>query len=508
MKRTIIVTLSMIFVSCSDFLDRYPLDAPTSDTFWTSVENARLWINNLYRGLPTYEDFYFESMSDNAYTNVGTEYGNVNQVSSGSFQSNTGTIGNYWNYSYIRQCLEFLEKVEQIPNITQKEIDEMSAEAKFILAFKYYQLITLFRDVPLVKKTMAISESDIPKSSKNDVLDYILENLDFAIDNLKDVWSANETGRATKGAALALKSRVLLYNEQWADAASAAKQIIDSKSYQLHPKFGEVFLKSFNNKTKEVILARQYAKDVAVHGLNINYSHQLIGGYGSAMPLPSLVNDFECSDGFPIGESDLYDETDPFKNRDPRFYETFIYPYQTFAGVLYDPFKEGSSIQDQAKTYMYYRKYLNDMQNGETSTYVNWIIFRFADVLLMYTEAKNEESGPDNSVYEALDSIRVRAGMPRVDRTRYSNKETLRELIRNERRVELAAEGLRYFDIIRWRIAETTQNIELRSMEVPGMLPVKIIGKRVFDKTKHYVWPIPQSAIDDAKNLKQHDEWK
>ncbi|MBL7756180.1 MAG: RagB/SusD family nutrient uptake outer membrane protein, partial [Chitinophagaceae bacterium] len=150
---------------------------------------------------------------------------------------------------------------------------------------------------------------------------------------------------------------------------------------------------------------------------------------------------------------------------------------------------------------------------------VNWILFRYAEVLLTYAEAKNEATGPDESVYAAIDSVRLRAGMPAVDRVRYSSQATLRELIRNERRVELAGEGLRYFDIIRWRIAQTVLNKTVKSMDLSqwvdgpksGGQPVlveKNVQVRVFNPARNYVWPIPQTAIDRSKLLVQHDEWK
>lgn len=129
-------------------------------------------------------------------------------------------------------------------------------------------------------------------------------------------------------------------------------------------------------------------------------------------------------------------------------------------------------------------------------------------MLLNYAEAKNEASGPESSIYDALDLIRLRAGMPVVDRNRYNTKEKLRQFIRNERRVELVAEGHRYFDIIRWRIAEDVLNTTIKSFEIPGLFNAEVIETRVFDANKHYVWPIPQDAIDKAKNLEQHIEWK
>lgn len=504
MKKILFLLLLLTTFSCKDdFLSRYPLDSPSSETFWTSADNARLWINNLYLALPGSEDTNIENWSDNAMSRTAD---NGSVIGNGTYQSNAVIIQERWDYTYIRRCLEFLERVEEIPSITPEDKNSLSGQARFILAFEYFNLITLFRDVPLVTKTLAISESDVPKSPKAEVLAYLLEQLDKAIQELPATWPASENGRATKGAALALKARVLLYNSRWAEAAEAAKQVMNLGVYELHPKFGELFLKSFNNKTKEVILARQYADVVALHDIYRKYGMLGNAGYAFVLPLPELANSFECKDGLPITESPLYDPKNPFTNRDPRFGDTFIYPFQNLNGYYYDPFD--NTNLSFSLTYLHYRKYINDMKPTETFTYVNWILFRYAEVLLNYAEAQNEATGPDASVYDALDQVRVRAGMPKVDRARYNSQSTLRELIRNERRVELAGEALRYFDIIRWKTAEEVLNTEVKSLEVPGMLPVRVLETRIFDPARHYVWPIPQLAIDRANNLEQHTEWR
>ncbi|MFV0267092.1 MAG: RagB/SusD family nutrient uptake outer membrane protein [Draconibacterium sp.] len=185
----------------------------------------------------------------------------------------------------------------------------------------------------------------------------------------------------------------------------------------------------------------------------------------------------------------------------------FIVPFDTLSGVVYDPV---NNLDDRtpARTYIYFRKYIADMVTQQRTSWVNWILFRYADILLTYAEAKNEATGPDDSVYDAIDQIRRRAGMPVLDRRKYNSKDKLREAIRNERRVELAGEGLRYFDIQRWKTAEIVLNKQVVSFEIPSLLPLRIIHTRNFDPAKHYVWPIPQSAIDKAKNLEQHSEWR
>jgi hypothetical protein len=493
--------LIISLTACNDnFLDTVPLASPSDATFWTSESNATTWINYAYRSLPSANDYQFDSMSDDC---CGTGY----LIAQGLLEPASSIVSLKWDYTTIRHCLELLEHLDQLPNLSNDGKNKLAGQARFILSFKYFEMITLYRDVPFFDKVLSLEESDLPKTDKSKILSYILEQLDLAINELPISWSTSENGRATKGAALALKARVLLYNSKWAEAAEVSKVIMDMNVYQLHQNYNELFLTSFNNKTKEVILAHQYAKDLYTHTLCFAYGYYSIGGTSSSLPLPDLVNSYECKDGLPISESPLYNQLTPWDNRDPRFHMNFIVPFESIGGQKYDPVNNKDD-KNAAKTYVYFRKYIADMASQQRTMWVNWNIFRYAEVLLTYAEAKNEVSGPDASVYNALNQIRRRAGMPDIDEKRYNSKESLRGAIRNERRVELAGEGLRYFDILRWKIAEDVMNKEITSMVIPGLLPLRIIQTNHFDPKKHYVWPIPQSAIDNAKKLEQHAEWK
>ena len=501
---TFVLLLGSVSACKDDFLNTLPLTAPSDKLFWKSEQDAIFWINDAYRALPGAGDYVFNAMSDDAYT-TATANG---VVANGTYEPSSGIIGSKWGYGTIRHCLELLARVDGIPGIKPDLSNRLKGEAQFIIAFKYFEMVTLYRDVPLVDKVLPLSESDIPKSDKKVVLKYALDQLELAIPNLPVKYAtAADNGRITKGAALTLKARMLLFNDRWDEAAVAAKAVMDLNTYQLHPTFGEVFLTAFNNQTKEVILAYQYAKDLSVHTIQFSYGFYQVGGSGLSLPLPDLVNSFESTDGLPIAQSPLYNPLKPFENRDPRFSQTFITPFEMFAGLKYDPVNNKDD-KIQAKTYIYYRKYIADMVNQQRSSWVNWIIFRYADVLLMYAEGKNEATGPDETVYNALDQIRTRAGMPKVNRTQYATRETLRELIRNERRVELAGEGLRYYDILRWKTAEKALNKPVVSFAIPNVLAVQNIETRVFKPAKNYVWPLPQTAIDNATKLVQHPEWK
>lgn len=509
-----LICLVFFASSCSDFLERYPLDAPSMETFWMTPDQAEMWVNNLYTGLDGMEDAKYEPFSDNAF---GRDSHGANNIAKGTFETNDLRVREGWDYRHIRLCLEYFENVDRIPNMPQELLDKLSGQVHFLLAYRYYKLITFYRDVPLVTRSLSVDESDVPVSPKAEVLAYLLNELDAAISLLPVDWPASENGRITKGAALALKARVLLYNEQWTEAAEAAKEVMDSGVYGLHSNFGELFSATFNNRTNEVILAKQYAEVVNTHNMNLWYGPRTLNGHALIQPTAQLQEAFEMIDGLSIDESPLYDEHHPFDNRDPRYYATFLYHGRELNGAVLD--MTGSEY-GFSFTFLYFNKYINDFANGFRPSHVNWTVFRYADVLLMYAEAKNEAFGPDNSVYDALDLLRLRAGMPKVDRIRYASKESLRDFIRNERRVELAGEGLRYFDIIRWKTAEHVLNLTVMSMDLekwddgpldadgnPVLTP-KVTEVRTFNPSKHYVWPIPQEAIDRSKVLKQHAEWQ
>lgn len=497
----LITLLGWASVSCNDdFLDTPPLTSPSDDTFWTSEANAITWINNAYRSLPSANDYQFDSMSDDCV-------GAGDLVAQGLLMPTSGIAATKWDFTPIRHCLQLLEKLDAIPGLSEQGKKQLAGQARFILSFKYFEMISLYGDVPLVDKVLALPESDIPKTEKSKIIEYILAQLGTAYDELPLTWPASETGRITKGAALALKARVLLYNARWQEAAATAKQLMDLGQYELHANYAEVFQTAFNNKTKEVILAHQYAKDLYTHTLCFAYGYYSIGGTSSSLPLPDLVNAYECKDGLPVTESPLYDPKDFGNNRDPRFRMNFILPFESIGGQKYDPVNNLND-KNAAKTYVYFRKYISDMASQQRTMWVNWNIFRYAEVLLTYAEAQNEASGPDASVYEAINLIRKRAGMPAIDQKRHDTRDKLREAIRNERRVEMAGEGLRYFDILRWKIAEKVLNKEVVSIEVPGVLPLRIIHTRRFDAAKDYQWPVPQTAIDNAKNLKQNPAWE
>jgi starch-binding outer membrane protein, SusD/RagB family len=492
-KIFIVGLLTLNFMSCSDFLDKNPLDQISSEAFWKTAEEADMALAGVYARLRCWtfhhKDGSFDVMG-------GDAWGTLLDLSQGNIEPTSGSMVNtiYSDcYVGISSCNFFLANVEKTP-IDAAKLNKYKAEAMFLRALFYFTLTEHYGGVPLYTSPVTIEEALVKQSPKETVIEQVLSDLDFAIANLPDVAYTN--GHAVKGSALALKARVLLHNQRWADAAAAANQVIQDSKFRLYLDsddaegiaFRNLFLVQGQNNNPEILFSIRYLKPDVVHDLDIRFSW-----HGVLNPRQALVDAYECTDGLPIDESPLYDPDNWKLNRDPRLVLTIKahadsainssgqkmgFAYNNISGTGYNPVKycnwdelpiDYSTISDQ-----------------------DFIIIRYADVLLMYAEAKNEASGPDASVYAAINAVRDRVNMPPVPNG--LTKDQMRERIRHERRVELALEGSRYVDIKRWRIAEDI----IPQIVDPGG------AKRKFDPGKHYLLPFPQNEMDTNPNLEQN----
>ena len=329
--------------------------------------------------------------------------------------------------------------------------------------------------------------SKVAKSTADEVYAFILEDLDYAIANLPDL---PYTGHAVKGSAMGIKARVLLIQQKWSDAANLLQQIMASGKFSLYKSYPNIFLNAGQNDpdNHEIMFSCKYLAPYAPNGYGYNQE------YSSTIFLrPSYRDAFECADGLPISESPLYNPANPFANREPRFYYCVRQPGEDWADKLFFPYIQFNP------TGVENRKYLDPTVSGSYSdrSLCDWdfVLLRYADVLLMYAEAKNEASGPDASVYNAINQVRSRPGvnMPNVDQSKYNTKELLRDYIRHERQVELGIEGIRFFDLIRWKIADV-------------LLPTitDFDGNKLVFAQRQYLWPFPQSELDKNPNLVQN----
>ncbi|WP_209331725.1 RagB/SusD family nutrient uptake outer membrane protein [Lunatimonas salinarum] len=494
----VLIFASMIGQSCEEFLERNPTTQISSPTFWKNQKDADLALAGVYSRLNVntfnYEGVYsLDIMAGDA--NEGAQ--SLGASSVGSFaQGNIeavsgGLLANIYNECYrgIGSCNFFLDNIDRV-DMPESLRTVYKAEVQFLRALFYFNLVDFYGGVPLYTRPVTIEEASVPQSTKEQVIQQVITDLDFAIANLPNT-DYSSSGHAVKGSALALKSRVLLFMSDWAGAAAAAKQVMDEGKFSLFDNFKTMFLAEGQNNNPEIMFSTRY--------LNPDNSSQQdirLLWHGIWNPRAELRDAFECVDGLSISESPLYDPTDWKKNRDPRLLETIR--------AFTDPAVKASGEEVPFAWNGISQTGLSPVKGGNVETLPidyatrseqDWVLLRYAEVLLNYAEAINEAQGPNQSVYDAVNEVRARPGVEMPPLPAGLTQEQMRARIRNERRVEFAFEGMRYRDIKRWRTAEAYIN----TLVEPGS------GiKRVFDPSKHYLFPFPQSEIDINPNLVQN----
>ncbi|TKG93381.1 RagB/SusD family nutrient uptake outer membrane protein [Puteibacter caeruleilacunae] len=530
-KIALLLGILITFNACDDVLEKNPLDKLSDQSFWNSENDAKLALAGVYaidhnmwgegdwwsyRGL-----LWLEFASDNAYDRRGNK-SNQSKLANGLNVSTNGAVKNYWTASYkkIGRCNNFLE------NIVHTEMDEnlkaqMIAEVRFIRACQYFYMCQYWGGVPLVTKVQTIEEANnVTRASKADIVSFVRTELSEAVSGLPSSRPTEEKGRVTKAAALAFLGRLQMAEQQWGDAANTFKQIIDLGEYQIDDRYEELFLTS-GETSKEIIWASQVLQDDLGHAIMQHFLPYIAGGWHIHCPLNEIVDAYDCVDGLPISQSPLYDASKPFENRDPRLAMSVLLPNtSTFNGVLYvthpDSTKAMDRVPNKTKTGYGLRKYNDENYDGDTYKSGNDVpIIRYAEVLLSYLEAMIESGASiDQALLDAtINKIRGRAAvnLPAITET---NPDALRTLLRNERRVELAFEGIRYWDLLRWNIAHEVMTGKFYGAKIadgPSSTSYVVndngnyfVTERAFRKDVDYLWPIPQAERDINDKLEQN----
>lgn len=494
------VGLLLGLFSCNSVLEIDPTDRFTEVTFFKTKEHAEAAVNATYasylgNALLNMNSVNLENATPNAYCYVNN-FG-IDFIATGIHDAaNSPVINNCWGQCYagIGRANTLLSKIGDIPSTSLTEALRIRyiAECKFLRALFYTQLWALYGGVPLIiDKPDLEKQGNLPRNTADEVLAQIIKDLNEAQADLPTTYTATDKGRATKGAALALKARALLWAGKWTEAAAAAKSVMDLKVYSLFPDSRGTFYIE-NEGNSEVIFDAQYKFPEYVHSFDI-----ILDAFNTVAPLADLVNDFYMANGKPITDpSSGFDPKNPYMNRDPRFYATINYPGAKYKGAIVASTTYPRTGYGQKKYTIYKENEVPASTKTENQSELNYIFLRYADVLLMYAEAQNEAAGPDQSVYDALKLIRQRANMPEF--TSGLTKEQMRQEIRHERRIELAGEGMYYFDIRRWHTAEVVMN-----GDIYNYLGVKF-GSRKFNKDRDYLWPIPTTALQTNPALTQN----
>lgn len=540
--------------SCNDFLDREEDSFIDKTATFDSYNRTKQYLTYAYSLLPEglnrfSGDALLGAATDDACFAI--ESSNIQQFNNGSWNA-LSNPDNVWDryFAGIAKCCTLLEnsnhinldisrldpakRVEYENNL--KDIRMWRAEAHFLRAYFNFELLKRYGPIPIIKSTLDINKdySDTPRPTMKEVVEFIANDCDMAADSLElTPWrNMNDAfGRATKGAALALKSRLLLYAASplyvnfgdideankpsdatlWKAAADAAKAVIDLNQYELAPAYDDLFKNDFQNK--EYIFVRRYPSNSDFEKSNFPISY---GGKGGTNPSQNLIDDYEMLDGTAFDWSDPVKAAHPFENRDERLLATVLMNGVLFKGKRVATYPGGADAMpnpNATKTGYYLRKFLNEnvnIQTGGGSDGHVVPLFRLAEIYLNYAEALNEydPTNPDIAVY--LNKIRERVSLPDVPSG--LTQEQMRTLIHHERRVELAFEEHRFWDVRRWKVASSTLGAPVKGVKITQddagnftYSPVQV-EQRVF-QPKMYWYPIPQSEVLKLHHWEQNKGW-
>lgn len=525
----------LLFTSCNE-MDLAPTDKFTEATYWNSPEKATMVLNMAYSQM-TNNDYFFktEALSDNLYEGRGSS--NEKAISSGQADASNRRFYDEWKdcYAGIKTCHVFLENVDRIPNMDETLKTRMKAEARFIRAYLYFRLANWYGDVPLFDHDLSLTESKtIARTPKAEVIAFVQSELDAILEQLptKDEYAESDKGRITSGAVVAFKARIYLYNNEWENVVTWTEKLIktsDYGTYSLFPSYEGLFLPE-NEYNSEVILDLAYVPAVRTWGNYLDIAPLSVGGrVNSFAPTQELVNDYITLNGKTITAAGSgYSETDPYKNRDPRLAATVVFdnyqwkkPDGSFQTIYIKPGtapNEAAAVDEykgqgtnSTSTGYYLRKYYDPTSLAGFASGLNLILIRYADVLLMYAEAKNELGQMDQNLWnQTIRALRTRAGFTDPEALVYNgswSKADLQDIIRRERRSELAIEGTRIHDLRRWKTAEVVMNGYPHGAQYgdPATDNGYIrLDKRSFNKERDYLWAIPQSEKDINPALGQN----
>ena len=500
-------------MGCSnDFVERSSLTNIAEGNFWKNESDAFLALNGVYAVLQN-KSMYggnlngwqgfpgFDGIGDNAYNQFEWEGPGI--FMEGNITPASGQTAAIWNDSFrgIARANSVIKNVQEISEdlINNDTKKELLGQAYFLRALFYFNLSVYFEDAPLILEPQTVETAFVPKNSFDEITAQIIEDLKLAVEYLPTTHPDELFGYATKGAALGLFSRVQLYNQEYTGpfgVIELTNQIM-GLGYSLNPSYSELFTPDGEESPEVVFSVRFLRGDGTSSGEN--FSGTFAGTPKvDQRPMPNLVNDYYCIDGLPITASPLFNPSDERVNRDPRALAT-IY----FNGDQYfdDPVR---IFPGNGPTGYGMRKYIRRGADAEgnrefAEASQDFYLIRYADVLLMRAEAM-AETGDISGAAGLVNLVRTRVNMPLVEDVEGAvGQSQMIEIVRHERRVELALEGLRFIDLKRWG---TVEEAFQRALSDPvGPYNPQYLGGR------SEVFPVPQSELDVNPQLEQHPDW-
>lgn len=542
----IIYTLlfSILLFSCKkSYLDRTINDYIAKDEVFSNITNADMFLSMAYMKLPT---FFKPGGDANWALSSGTDESeqiwdnglDANYFNTGNWGPSLFPLQQFWStyYQTIRRLNIFITNYDLIPEDASDPARKkrLLGEAYALRAFFYFELYKQWGGVPIITEALNVTDPDmntIKRSTAEEVINQIKSDIEKAIPNLPAIATGSYFGRANAVMCKHLLSRALLYyasaltninndKSRWQDAATAAQDAITSAlaagvklsqdAWNGKRAYESIFL---NAQNPEIIFARQGQRD---WWDQVTCSNAENGWYGTG-PTVEMMNAYEMNSGLAISDpASSYDPQNPAQNRDPRFYQTILVHGQTWKGRVINVKGPSTPVgldfkTDHPATSIFLRKFMEE--DGSLITrqgfyYRPWVLMRLSELYLNYAEAQNEAVGPDASVYEAINKIRSRNSVNMPALPAGLSQQQMRDRIRNERRIELAFEEHRFWDVRRWKIAETVDNGSIRKMEVDqnGVITYPVLEPRIF-LPKHYLFPIPQDEMDRNTKLVQNPGW-
>ena len=573
-----VLGIILVLFSGCDFLDKQPTERLTLDKVFADDIETKRYLWNVYSYIPDESNVWAGTPwvgsadeADMTWERAGYDTYLVNQ---GNYSPTTYYYQN-WGYYYegIRSASVFMNRVGENPELTETQITRFTAEARFLRAYFYYLLLRQYGPVVIMEEVLPVDAPaealQIPRSSFDECVNYIVQELGTATQNLPlEIINDNWLGRATKGAAMAVKSTVLLYaasplyngNEdyanftnqdgtqlmnttydetKWKRAADAAKAVIDLNQYSLYTygdgsdpylNYKELFLDKWNEET---IWGRS---NNGAWNLEIHSAPRSVNGWSGVAPTQAQVDAYFMANGKSIHASGSGYVEEGFStedrkytiagtwmmyvNREPRFYASITYNGKVwpFSGERVELFAEGSSgskgSYDHSKTGYLLYKFTNPDSDivQRNIPHKVWILFRLGEIYLNYAEALNEYNPGHPDIAKYVNLIRNRSGLP--DLPANLSQDEMRQAIHHERRVELAFEGHRYFDTRRWKIAPETDAGPFYGMNISAgdSFDDEAFYQRTAYETrsfesKNYLWPLPQNAVNRNKELVQNPGW-
>lgn len=536
----LLITIVLLGSCKKDFLQRDPGVPIDYNKLFSDPQLAAGFGDNTYNFLLndyarlTAANGMTSQFSDESISNTGDIV--VNVINSGRFTNTNATdVINVYGQMYrgIRNANVMLGNIPRVPWTDTLKYNPryIKGEQLFLRAFFYFELAKRFGGVVLLDKVQNIEESaaDLPRSSYDETVAFIIKDLNEAVSLLPDEWAGAGYGRATMGAAMALKARTLLYAAsqlhnpdenvaKWKAAADAAKALMDLKKYSLEPNYGDVLIQP---NSPEYIMISVKGPRAWTGYINNFIAPTSFGGQQSLIaPTQNHVDLYEMNNGKLITDpTSGYNPQQPYVNRDPRFYNNIIYNDQTWQGRKVQTYTGGIDVSATSLIYTktgYYLKRLwpEQIRNTGGTAILNYVFFRYAEILLNYAEAMNEAGGATGEVYSAVNAVRTRAGIPALPAG--LTKEAMRARIRNERAVEFAFEDMRWWDILRWKKGQELVAQPMKGMVITKPTPTTFSYsvttlpanyQKVFQDYMH-LYPIPIAEISKSAGLlKQNPGW-